>query len=111
MTLPARPSDDKVAAHMRTHIPFEPWCRSCVLGRARDEAHRRQKEKESVCTPTLAMDYGFLSLAEIDGETISGMMASSVARDTGLVTLNDCEHLNTALADAVRTRVPGNSGV
>ena len=88
--LPKRPSDEKVAEHVRTHIPSEPWCRCCVLGRARDEAHRRQHERETACTPTVAMDYGFLSLAEPDAEaatvlamvdTRTGMMAGTLVRE------------------------------
>ena len=66
--LPMRPSDEKVADHVRTHIPFAPWCRACAIGRARDEAHRRQHDKDTSCTPTIAMAHGFLPLAETDAE-------------------------------------------
>ena len=138
--LPKRPSDEKVAEHVRTHIPSEPWCRCCVLGRARDEAHRRQHERETACTPTVAMDYGFLSLAEPDAEaatvlamvdTRTGMMAGTLVREKGpdtfsveavLSFVNELGYLNfqiqtdgepavTALAEAVKQNLAAKSGV
>ena len=32
--------------HELTHTPFRPWCRYCVRGRGKNEAHRRRGSKE-----------------------------------------------------------------
>ena len=38
---PGKPSKSEIEEHELTHIPFRPWCRACVLGRAKDKLHMK----------------------------------------------------------------------
>ena len=38
---PGAPTQAEVDQHNITHLPFRPWCSSCVSGQARDKPHRR----------------------------------------------------------------------
>ena len=42
---PAEPSRDERARHELTHVPFRPWCRHCVSGKAADNPHQRRQER------------------------------------------------------------------
>ena len=42
------------------HVPFAPWCKHCVKGRAKDDPNRRQTPRESA-RPVIEMDYMFLT--------------------------------------------------
>lgn len=62
---PAEPSREERARHELTHVPFRPWCRHCVEGKAADDPHFRgpdQHEEPEVVKASL--DYGFLKLEE-----------------------------------------------
>ena len=39
--VPHEPSEFEKQKHNLTHIPFQPWCTSCVKGRAQAEPHKR----------------------------------------------------------------------
>ena len=55
---PAKPSDDEVREHCLTHLPYRSWCRHCVRGRCKQNAHRTGTE-----APTrneLPLDFCFL---------------------------------------------------
>ena len=39
-TIPQEPSDSEKMKHELTHIPFQPWCTSCVKGKAQAEPHK-----------------------------------------------------------------------
>ena len=42
MTLvPHEPSEFEKQKHHLSHIPFQPWCTSCVKGKAQAEPHKR----------------------------------------------------------------------
>ena len=36
---PEMPSREAVESHQLTHIPFAPWCRSCIFGRGGEAPH------------------------------------------------------------------------
>ena len=38
---PGKPTKSEIEEHEISHIPFRPWCRACVLGRAKDKLHMR----------------------------------------------------------------------
>ena len=38
---PHEPSESEKQKHHLTHIPFQPWCTSCVKGKAQAEPHKR----------------------------------------------------------------------
>ena len=95
-------------------------------------------EKDTACTPTIALDYGFLSLAETEAATVlamvdtkTRMMAGTLVRQRGpdassveaiLSFINEVGYLNfqtqtdgeqavTALAEAVKQSLAEKSGV
>ena len=39
--VPHEPSEFEKQKHNLTHIPFQPWCTSCVKGKAQSEPHKR----------------------------------------------------------------------
>ena len=43
---PKLPSAAEVEAHRMTHLPFRLWCKRCVAGRGREDAHQKQKEAD-----------------------------------------------------------------
>ena len=42
------------------HLPYAAWCKYCVVGRAKDDAHKRQAPRSSA-RPVIEMDYMFLT--------------------------------------------------
>ena len=38
--IPCEPSESEKMKHDLTHIPFKPWCTSCVNGKAQSEPHK-----------------------------------------------------------------------
>ena len=56
---PAEPSHDERARHELTHVPFRPWCRHCVSGKAADDPHQRRHERrEEPEVAKASIDYG-----------------------------------------------------
>eukprot|EP00971_Amphidinium_carterae_P196051 3890314-Amphidinium_carterae.1 len=46
MPIPAEPTKDEEERHNVTHTPFRDWCRHCLAGRGRGDAHKRRTEHE-----------------------------------------------------------------
>ena len=63
LPVPERPSEEAVARHQLTHMPYAAWCHDCVAGRAVEDAHRRLFQ-EPPATPVIAADYCFLGLTD-----------------------------------------------
>ena len=57
--------------HELTHLPFRSWCEFCVKGRAKSNAHLRNRDKESQKVPTISIDYMYME--EKDKESQRGM--------------------------------------
>ena len=59
MTLvPHEPSEFEKQRHHLTHIPFQPWCTSCVKGKARAEPRKRMERiVEDIELPVIQCDY------------------------------------------------------
>ena len=56
---PRRPSEQEVAAHEAGgHYPYRDWCRACVGGAGRSDAHKRHSDEQNEI-PVAAMDYAF----------------------------------------------------
>ena len=52
------PSESKKQKHNLTHIPFQPWCTSCVKGKAQAEPHKRtERIIEDSELPVIQCDY------------------------------------------------------
>eukprot|EP00972_Heterocapsa_arctica_P035633 5242807-Heterocapsa_arctica.AAC.1 len=46
MLLPTPPSAVELERHSLTHVPYAPWCSTCVKSRGRDDAHRQLKRRQ-----------------------------------------------------------------
>ena len=59
MTLvPHEPSEFEKQRHHLTHIPFQPWCTSCVKGKAQAEPRKRMERiVEDIELPVIQCDY------------------------------------------------------
>ena len=80
---PAEPSRDERARHELTHVPFRPWCRHCVSGKAADNPHRRrQEQREEPEVVKASIDYGFIKL---DGEETNRVILVFKASPSGMV--------------------------
>ena len=57
---PSAPTRQEIEDHEASaHIPYRSWCRACIAGRGRSEAHR-QHDSDEHALPTVAIDYGYL---------------------------------------------------
>ena len=56
---PGAPTQAEVDSHNITHLPFRPWCPSCVAGQAKDKHHKRDEETDKALDQVV-FDYGFL---------------------------------------------------
>ena len=58
---PLKPSAQEVASHEANgHYPYRSWCRACVGGAGRADAHRTSEEEQNQL-PVISMDYGFFT--------------------------------------------------
>ena len=53
------PSAEERAEHEILHEPYRSWCRACVAGRGRPDAHFAQTNAEKHF-PVVGIDYGYL---------------------------------------------------
>ena len=53
--VPHEPSEFEKQKHHLTHIPFQPWCTSCVKGKAQAEPHKRTAQHRRRRTPSDTM--------------------------------------------------------
>jgi thiol-disulfide isomerase/thioredoxin len=72
---PLQPTAREVEEHNLTHLPFRDWCPHCIMGKARNIPHKKQKDKEHL-VPHIHVDYGFLGTEEDEEK-----MIIQVARD------------------------------
>ena len=64
--VPHVPSEFEKQKHNLTHIPFQPWCTSCVKGKAQAEPHKRtERIIEDSELPVIQCDY--LMLKDVAG--------------------------------------------
>ena len=65
---PGRPSKSEIEEHEITHIPFRPWCRACVLGRAKGKLHMRLVGTYANSgVPRVRMDYCYITEMNHEG--------------------------------------------
>ena len=56
--VPREPSESEKMEHELTHIPFQPWCTSCVKGKAQAEPHKKtERIIEDSELPVVQCDY------------------------------------------------------
>ena len=64
--VPHEPAEFEQQKHNLTHIPFQPWCTSCVKGKAQAEPHKRtERITEDSELPVIQCDY--LMLKDVAG--------------------------------------------
>ena len=62
------PSREEVDKHLATHYPYRAWCRACVAGAGRRDAHKSKGERLSEI-PVICMDDFFFNDCRGVGET------------------------------------------
>ena len=64
---PDQPTAKEILEHEATHVPYKPWCKFCIMGRALNDPHRRvsceeaNREKEENAVSTVSVDYAYLN--------------------------------------------------
>ena len=74
-----KPSQKEVDDHMATHYPYRSWCEFCVMGKAKNDGHRRRADKEEDAIPKISIDYAFVGK---EGNEEDGSMPILVMRDS-----------------------------
>eukprot|EP00972_Heterocapsa_arctica_P053459 7873940-Heterocapsa_arctica.AAC.1 len=57
MLVPTPPSATELERHALTHVPYAPWCSTCVKSRGRDDAHRKLQQRRG--PEVVQCDYTF----------------------------------------------------
>ena len=81
---PTKVSTEEREKHELTHTPFRSWCKFCVMGRGKNQGHRkvdRENGEEEMAIPRMSMDYFFLS--EEDEKASKNPMIVMVDERTG----------------------------
>ena len=47
--------------HRLLHLPYRSWCKHCISGRGREDAHKRQENRERL-VPRVWLDYTFANM-------------------------------------------------
>ena len=64
-----KPSDQEIASHEECgHYPNRDWCRACVGGTGRSDAHKRRHQEQN-SLPVASMNYGFFTNGDDDEHT------------------------------------------
>ena len=50
--------------HNLTHVPYRAWCKHCVRGRGKSEAHKQLEAEKQHSVPHVSIDYCFLGQDE-----------------------------------------------
>ena len=65
-SIPVIPTEEEIAEHNLTHLPFRAWCEACLASRAQDTAHLSGGNASSFSSsgsqtiPRVEMDYFYL---------------------------------------------------
>jgi len=65
--LPSQKEQDK---HCLTHVPYEPWCSSCVAFRARADRHMRDDSTHAGAVPTISFDFCYTKIVSMLGQGV-----------------------------------------
>ena len=79
---PAAPTAAEVDEHEASgHCNYRSWCRACIAGRGRSDAHVSM-EKDENALPTVAIDYAYLGDTPVeDDEKASPILVLKSGRD------------------------------
>ena len=102
--IPCEPSESEKMEHELTHIPFKPWCTSCIKGKAQSEHHKRRIERttEDSKLPSVQCDYLVLKdTAASDGQSFEHVKSFGYGTSTVVETEGATDTL--AMARGVKT--------
>ena len=89
-TLTEPPDERAQAQHRLTHVPYQPWCESCVAHRARSDQHHRDGSSAQGSTPVISFDFFYTRASgevEDDSSLIAMAMVDSKTGYLGVVPL------------------------
>ena len=66
-TTPSSPTDEEVARHSETHLPYRAWCKVCVQGKARQSGHKARPVEVTERT-LVQVDYCHMTCDDIAGK-------------------------------------------
>ena len=66
-TTPSSPTDEEVARHNETHLPYRVWCKVCVQGKARQSGHKARPVEVTERT-LVQVDYCHMTCDDIAGK-------------------------------------------
>ena len=66
---PVVPSQSMIDEHALTHYPYADWCETCVMHKARQDAHVVQEHDRNQHS-VISFDFGFASRTEGDKLTV-----------------------------------------
>ena len=66
-TTPSSPTDEEVARHNETHLPYRVWCKVCVQGKARQSGHKARPVEVTERT-MVQVDYCHMTCDDIAGK-------------------------------------------
>jgi len=61
--VPVQPTDRDRSLHELTHVPFQPWCKYCVMSRSRANQHSHFSDPAGAAQrehPTIQRDFFFM---------------------------------------------------
>ena len=50
--------------HQKTHLPYQAWCKYCVMGRGKERPHHRVPETHVGPVPLVQLDFSFIKLKD-----------------------------------------------
>ena len=72
MVGPEPPSQVERELHELTHLPYTPWCESCVRGRGKDLPHRKVEPPEKILLPMVCLDWFVAASSDEAGRKSEG---------------------------------------
>ena len=63
------PSFAEQQQHFLTHLPYAPWCSSCVCFRARSDKHERSSGSRRSSTPCISFDFAYTKFVPQDADS------------------------------------------
>ena len=66
---PLEPTEKEREEHEATHLPYQPWCHFCLMGKAPNRPHRggqRDWQELEEAVPVVVMDYMFMTSKDVE---------------------------------------------
>lgn len=98
------PSEELQARHNLAHMPYEPWCPSCIANRARADKHPRDFSSRDGSCPTISFDYCYTKAGEStrDADALLALvLVDSKTGYLGCVPLNSKAQVDLATKEII----------